>query len=130
MQPQGTAPINAEFFTELTARINAIDTCSELQSVVDEAMASINAQLVGINAQIAALSPILSLLTAPGASLGGIVTWITSFITNVLTPYYKPYLTSLTQLTEIAAQYASMVTAIEAAASRLTSCSITIPPLG
>jgi hypothetical protein len=92
-------------------------------------MASINAELAGINAQISALAPILSLLTAP-TDLGSLLTFATGLITNVLTPMYRPYLTAETQLTELAAQYAALASAIASAAAKLESCTITVPSLG
>jgi hypothetical protein len=128
MQPQGSSILNAAFFAALTVQAQEIKTCAELQSMATTVMASIQAEKNAIEAQIAALTPILALLTAPTSPTAA-VTWITSFITGVLTPQYKPYITYATQLTELASSISSLTSAIESAAALIPSCSVTVPPL-
>jgi hypothetical protein len=125
MQPQGTGVVNANYITNLTAEINAIQgfgACAEIQTIVNAAAASIQAELAGIRKEIAALLPIL---TIPAANPGAIVAWITAFVA----PQLKAYNTYATQLTTLLAEVGALESAIANAASRLTSCSITIPPM-
>lgn len=129
MIPQGEAILDLQYFTSLKTRINAVSGCAELQALADEEIASVNANIAGIEAQIALLEPILALLTAPGADLTKLATWIQNFITSFLTPYIVPYTTYATQLTEQAAQMAMIVTAITEMATSFESCSISMPPV-
>jgi hypothetical protein len=127
MQPQGTAATDTDYFTALTARINAINGCAELQAVVNEVMASVQAEKNAIEAQLEALAPILALLSPP--SIDTIVSWAENLITAVLTPMYRPATTYATQLVQLATAVAGLATAIENAAARLESCTISVPPL-
>src|SRR5213592_591237 len=122
MNPQGSLPFNAETFAKLAEQIEAASTCSELQALTSEAMGSANALLSGIGAQMAALQPIMALLTAPCANPAQIVTWITDFITAFLQPYVKPMLVLPIQIAQITAAIAQLQSAIDSAASRIGSC--------
>jgi phage-related protein len=128
MLAQGTSQSDGDYFTALTARINAIDVCSELQEVVDEAMASIQAEKNAIEAQITALLPILNLLTLP-TDLPSVLTWISNLVNHLIGPIVVPYETYLAQVTTLISEVSALATAIENAANRIKSCSITIPPL-
>lgn len=127
MQAQGTGPLDTDYFVALTARINAINVCADLQVAVDDVMASIQAEKDAIEAQLEALAPILALLNPP--SLDEIVSWVANFITAVLGPIYLPYAKYGEELAQLATQITSLVTAIENAAARIESCSITVPPI-
>lgn len=129
MIPQGSLPFNAETISRLTEQLATVQTCDELQIIAGEAMASINGQLAGITAQMAALQPIMALLTAPGANPAQIVTWITDFISAFLAPYVKPIVTLQLQVAQIAAAVAQLQAAIDSASSRIGSCSISLPPV-
>lgn len=125
MNPQGSSLIDTSYFDSLTNQINAIQgtgACAELQSVVNDAAASVEATLAAIRAQMAALLPATTL---PGASLGSIVTWITNFAAPLITAYNNLIATEAAVLAAVA----KLETAIASAAARLTSCSITIPPI-
>lgn len=125
MNPQGSSLIDTSYFTNLTTQINAIQgtgACAEVQKIVNEAAASIEAQLTAIRAQMAALLPATTL---PGASLGSIVTWITNFAQPLITAYNNLIATEAAVLAAVA----NLETAIANAAARLTSCTITIPPM-
>lgn len=124
MQPQGSGPVNAAYFDNITAQINSIENvpCEELQALVNTVAADIESQLAAVRAQIASLTPII---TIPGASLGSIVSWITNFVA----PYERALVTCEAQLTQILAAVAALENAIANAAARLTSCAITIPPI-
>lgn len=127
MIPQGSTLINNDTFTNMTASIHACKTCDQLQALVNDSFASLDALKAGVQSELDKLLPALSLLTAPSASPTAIVTWINNFITNTLTPMVKPTITYAAQLSATLAQIAQVTADIEAAASSLTSCSITIP---
>jgi hypothetical protein len=125
MTPQGTANVNTGYIDNLTAQINAIQgtaACADLQKAVNAASASIEAELSAIRSQIAALAPII---TIPAANPGAIVAWITSLVSPQITAYNN----YVAQLSATLAAVARLETAIGAAAARLTSCTITIPPM-
>jgi hypothetical protein len=121
MQPQGTSLVNAEYFAQLTADINAINGCAELQLLVNAAMATLQAEITAIEAQIASLLPLITLPT----NLASVISWIAAFAT----PMIKPYLNYIAQLEQTLAQIAALASAIEAAAARIEHCTITIPPI-
>jgi len=127
MNPQGSLPFNAETFDRLAEQINAVQSCAELQALTDEAMQSANALLSGIGAQMAALQPMMALLTAPGANPAQIVTWITDFISAVLQPYVKPMVVLPVQIAQVTAAIAKLQAAIGTASARIGSCSIEMP---
>lgn len=120
--------LNADYFSNIQTNIGACKTGAELQALVNDVFASISLLESTITSQIAFLGPIEALLTPPTSSLGSIVTWITSFITDYLTPMLKPYAIYASQLTALAAEVTTLTAAITAAAANL-GVSITIPPI-
>lgn len=128
MAVQGASVIDTEFFESLTAQINAINVCSELQTVVNEAFATLQAEKNAIEAQIANLLPILALATLP-TDLGSVITWIGNLATSLINPIIIPYANYANLLIQQATAIANLVTAIENAASRIESCSIEIPTI-
>lgn len=128
MNPQGSLPFNPKTFERLIQQAETIETCEQLQALASEAMASANAVTSAITEQLAAVQPILALLTAPGANPAQIVTWISDFITVFLKPYAKPAITLPIQLAQVAAQVAQLTAAINAAANRIGNCSVDIGP--
>lgn len=121
MQPQGTALVNTAYFDSLIAQVNAIDLCADLQAFVNEIMASLQAEVTAIEAKIAALAPIITLPT----DLASVITWITNFVD----PEIQAALNYANQVTQLVAKIAELATAIENAAARLTSCTISIPAI-
>ena len=121
MQPQGAAVVNTAYFDALTAEINAIDTCAALQAIVNTAMASLQAEVTAIESQIAALVPLITIPT----NLAGVITWITNFAG----PIIRTSENYAAQLTQTLAAIERLSSAIEAAAGRLTSCSISVPSI-
>jgi hypothetical protein len=121
------SPINVAYFTALTDQVNAATSCAQLQAAVNSAFPAILAAQAAATAQLALITPMLALLTAPASNPGAIVTWITSLIENYLTPQLVPAVTLASQLTETIAAIASLTSAIESAAAKFESCSITIP---
>lgn len=128
MQGQGQIPFNKAYFDALSARVNRTTDCSELQALVAEAFASIQAQSDAITAQLAALTPMLALLNVP-TSLGAVISWVGNFITSFLQPYLKPQITYAQQLTELAAAIAELTAAIQHAAGNIEFCTVTVPPV-
>jgi hypothetical protein len=119
MQPQGTALVNTAYFTQLTADINAVNGCADLQLLVNLAMATLQAEITAIEAQIASLLPLITMPT----DLGSVISWITNFAT----PLIKPYANYIAQLEQTLAAITALVAAIEKAAARLVNCHITVP---
>jgi hypothetical protein len=120
---------DAAYFNKLAERIDHINGCGELQECVDEAFAAIQHQFDDITANLAVLQPLLALLTLSITDLPGVINAVKSIITNLVTPYVKPYLLYVAQIVELTTAVTNLTTAIENAAGRITSCSITIPPL-
>lgn len=129
MQPQGSATLNTTVIDNMIAQVNACNVCADLQAMVSAAFASLAPIKAAINAEITSLEAAAGSLTPPGASLTGIVTWITDLINNVLTPILKPLQTYIAQLTLLESKIAELTTAIAAAEARITSCSISIPSI-
>lgn len=119
MQPQGTGLINTAFYDNMISELNKIENCAGLQVYIDEAMATVQAEINAIEAQIASLSIVLTIPT----DLGSVITWITNYIHQLT----GPYSTYLAQLTATLAAIARLTAAVEAAAARLTNCHITMP---
>ena len=126
MQPMGSNVTNTAHYANLTATINAAQSCAELQAMTTTIMASLNGELAAIATQAASLAPILALLTPPTSPTAA-VTWIASMITAVLVPMYKPYATYALQLAAETAAIAELTAAIMSAQAKFPSCSITIP---
>lgn len=129
MIPQSSVVLDTQWMANLTAQINAIDSCGELQRVANDAFASLAPVKAAINAEIAQLQPILALLAVPTSTIGGIINWISGIITNVLIPLYAPFPIYLQQLTILAEQVAALTAALQAAENRILNCQITIPPI-
>lgn len=127
MNQQGTQIVNADYFNNLTKSVNATQSCDELQQLVAEAMASINAMKASIAAELAALQPLLALLKIPGANLGEIVGWIKNLVLGHLTPMLKPTISLAAQLAALEQQMSALLAAISAAQLRFPHCSVAIP---
>ena len=121
MQPQGTSLLNTAWIDELTNDINQIDACAALQALVNTAMATLQAEVNAIEAQIAALLPLIVIPT----NLAGVIAWITKFID----PQIQAYLNYVAQLEQLLTAIAALTQAIQGAAERLTHCSITVPSI-
>jgi hypothetical protein len=124
MQPQGTGVTNPAYFSALTAEINGIQgtgACEAIQALVTRAMASIQAEVTSIKAKINALLP----QTAVPSDLGSVISWIKSFQAPIIAEYEA----ALAALNAVLSSITALVTAIGAAAARLTSCSITVPTI-
>jgi prefoldin subunit 5 len=89
--------------------------------VVNEVFASLQAEVNAIEAQIEALLPIITIPT----DLPSVIRWITNFID----PQLAAYANYARQVAELITKISELTTAIENAASRITSCSITVPTI-
>lgn len=126
MIAQGSHLVNSVHFSNLTKSIKAARSCEELQALADEMSESLSALKSGISAELASLQPMLALLQAPGANLAELVNWISNFIKAYLTQMAQPALVYATQLAELELQIATLASAISDAASRFTSCSVSM----
>lgn len=127
MLAQGASIVNADYFAALQRQAAAISSCADLQVFADTALPSLDASIAAITQQLAALQPMLALLTAPGADPSAIVTWITDFITAFVTPYVKPVAVYTAQLVALTAAIADLQATIQSRAAAMPSCSITLP---
>lgn len=124
MIPQGTSLIDTSYFDNLTAQVNAIqggNACAELQKIINDAGASIEAELTAIRDQIAKILPLISLPT----SLGSVIAWISSFAAPMIAAYANLLATEAAVLAAVG----RLESAVAAAAGRLVSCSITLPSI-
>lgn len=125
--PQGTGVINPQYYSKMIEQIDAVGNgpgtgaCAEIQLIVNQVSATINAQLAAIRAEIAKLLPLIT----PPSSLGSVITWLGHFSE----PLIKQYNDFVADLAATLAQIGELEAAIARAAARLTSCSITIPPM-
>lgn len=120
--------LNLDYFTNIQAEIGTCATVAELQNIVDKVFADISLLESTIQSQIDSLTKVSALLVVPGANLSDIITWITGFINDFLTPLIKPLATSIAQLAALATQVTALIASIEAAALRL-GVTITIPTI-
>lgn len=124
MNPQGSAVINEAYFAALIATVARAGSCTELVVAYAAAIASLNAANIAIASQLAAVTPILALLSAPAANPAAIVTWIETFISSFLTPLAKPAVTLAAQQVSIATATAALTAAAAAKAATFPSCSL------
>lgn len=121
--------VDSSFFSALRARIDAVETCPDLQDAAATA-ASLAGVQQDIAARLAELQPVLALLTAPDANLLKIVTWIKDYIDAVLKPYVRPIEIYAAQLVTIAAEAAALSAAIGAKAAEIGDCEISLQGQG
>ena len=119
-------PLNTAYFSNLTAQINAASTCAELQALATVAVTALNNLTASITAQTTEIAPVLALLTAP-TNPTAVITWVSNFITDYLTPQLASYTSYTAELAALAAEAAAIVTALNNAAATIGSCTLTIP---
>jgi hypothetical protein len=129
MLAQGDTPINGAYFAALNAKLNGVGSCEELQAVTDEIMASLGAFKAAMTSELAQVTPLIALLSAPGANPTAIVTWITDFITYFLTPMTAPYTVYSEQLLGLTAQVATLTATVASKQAEFPSCSVTVPTI-
>ena len=127
MQPQGTALLNASYFTAATNQINAITTQingvrsqaqlqAELQLLTNTVIADMQAQAQAITQQIGLLQPAFALLSVNPANLPQVITFCQGLITHFLTPQLAPYTNYVAQAAALVTQVNSLISAIQSAA--------------
>lgn len=136
MQPQGEGPLNTAYFESLIAQIDKCNRCPDLQALVTKAFASLNAQVSAIDSQASAIygqaSAIATVVTnlVQNPTLGNAVTCIqTLYASGWLPAQYAAYANYILKLAAIPAQITALTSAIESAAGRLKSCTITVPTI-
>ena len=106
MIPQGTSITNPSFFTASIAAVNGATTCEQLSAAAANALASLNAEITTVTAQLASLAP---LVIAP-ANLAQALTWIA----NMIGPMIIAQATYTAQLTALTTNLANLTAAINA----------------
>lgn len=120
--------LNAEYINCLKAQINSAASCAELQQQASDALQTISDQIAGISVQLEPLNQIKDLLEVPD-NIGDVISWVGNYITIVLTPMYKPYLTYVQQLAALPTAIADLQQAINDKMAEFESCSISMPPI-
>lgn len=127
--PQGSEIFPTEVITSLTAQVNAVSSCAQLQEVAIEAIEEVLAPMKdAIAAELEQYAPLLALLSIP-TNPTAVVTWVENLILDYLTPQFKPYISLASQLVALAAAVATLTDAINSKMAEFESCSITIPPM-
>jgi hypothetical protein len=127
MNVQGSQVLNIAAIDALIAKVNAVKSPLDLQACVDQAMAPINAQLVGVQAKIDELAPWLELLDPPTSDPVKLATWIAKLIGVNIAPQVKAYYYYTNLLAQLPARIALLESAITHAAQRVASVHVTIP---
>lgn len=124
MATQGTEIVDLEYFRNVKAAIDGVDTCADLQALAAEVRQAIADAQAGIAAELAKIQPMLALLELPGANLGQIVTYLKKLADNLITPIIKPYTLYAQQLAAILVELGEIASAIDAAANRIGNCKV------
>ena len=88
--------INLNYINGLNEQIESCSTCQELQQVSEKINEALQSQLKGITDQMAAIEPLLSLLSPPG--LDEVPSWISGLISGLIEPMTKPFFECQLQL--------------------------------
>ena len=120
--------LNTAYFQNLIKQLSAAATPAELQAMVNAAFTDIQLLESTITSNVNQLSALVTLLTAP-VTPTDVINWITSYINNVLTPQYNPYIIGLATLAALPAQVAALALAAENEAKRFENFTITIPTI-
>lgn len=117
---------STQYITDLTDRINATNSCAELQKITHEVMGPLNTQITALEAQVTALAPFLALVTGP-TDLPSVLTWIGNLIAAQIQPQVTAYGKLAGQIAALTTAVTSLTSAINSAASRIGNCTVTIP---
>lgn len=116
-------PVNTAYFTGLTDQVNAAQSCSELQVVAAKALAASRTALTSAEAQLALVTPMLALLTAP-TNPTEVITYIQTLISAYLTPQLSSSVTLTAQIAAATAAIASLESAIQSKAGSFPNCTV------
>jgi hypothetical protein len=112
------ASINTAWINNITKQIDAIPDCASLQALIDQVVAQMNAQIAGMERQVEALLPLITIPT----SLGEVI----SFCTAQVSFYLAQYDQALAAEIALVAAYTNLISAMTTKISEL-KCSITPP---
>lgn len=121
--------LNLDTFTNIKAQIEAAgksESQADIQAAIDDAFAQINGVQAAVTSQLAALNPILGLLSAPVDPTAA-VTWIATFINDFLGPYILPIAKYEAQAAALAVEVAAVVETINAVQALRPEIVITVP---
>lgn len=120
--------INQSIFDNFTAQMNAADSGSELQEMLNTLYNDLSVLESTIQSQLQYLANIESLLVPPSVDLSAIVTWVTSFINDFLQPIIGPAAKMAAQLLAIEAQLVQInAVAEQIAATKFPGFNLFIP---
>jgi len=111
MIPQGTSLVNAAFFTASVDAVNAATSCAALNAASSDAVASLEAEITTVTAQISLLAP---LIVSP-TDLPSVLTWIGS----VIAPMVTTHTNCIAQLAELNTRLTTLTAAIAAKSASL-----------
>lgn len=135
MQPQGASPINLAYFNSIISQANAVAAQTlelerylspaaaqariqaELQTLANQAMSDLQAQISGINQQVGVLAPVQALATMSLANIGDVISFCTSFQSQILGPQLLAFESGIATLAGTLAQIGVLTAAINSAAS-------------
>ena len=119
------ASINPAWFAAALARMQAAETCDELQEHITQAFGSV-AQLQGqMTAQLAALQPFLARVKPP-TDLPSLLSWVGNLISALVGPQAAAFAKLTAQEAALATQAASLTSSVGALEHQ---CSVTLPTL-
>ena len=136
MIPQGSAPFDCAYIQAIVDEINALskdinslNPQKDLQELVNEAFASLQAQITAAEGNIAILEPMIALLSLSITDLGSVITFLEKFVQIFLGPTLQAYFTLLSEIAAVTNALAQLTTAINNAMARFENVSVTIPPI-
>lgn len=118
--------LNTDYINNLTAQVNAVNTCALLQQVADEAIGELKKQAAALLAPTAHYGPLQALAEIP-SDLGSLLSWVSNFINKFIIPMVAPYALLIEQQVELAAAIEHLAAAVVSKATEFESCSITLP---
>lgn len=127
--PPNTIALNPNTISNIIAQINALEgaVCAELQAIITSVYTWVQQKLNSLGTAAGEIYIIYELLQIP-TDLASVLTWIGKII-NWLTSLVKPYVTFIEQEAALVIQIAQLAEAIANAATRIGSCTPTIPTL-
>jgi hypothetical protein len=119
--------INTDFFGNFTLQIQRCEDPLQLQQIINDFFAELSTLEGVLEGELLYLLNAQGLLTIP-TSPTDVLTWVSSYITNVLTPFLKPIVTITAQVAQIASLVETAESAIqEVINAKFPDASILIP---
>lgn len=114
--------MGTDYFDALEARINAIDTCQDLQAVSAEIVAQLSKMQADIAARYTVLAPVVTL---PSANPNSILDWIKA----VVGPYQAEIGILIAQMAETTARSAQIVALLSSKIGSLGCSGVSAPTM-